>query len=126
MLPSQKSRCSKYIIFYLDDAHAINFFVPIYEPLPPQYFIRVISDKWLQSETQLPVSFRHLILPEKNSPPSELLDLQPSRYQLFEINITKSFSAIVLVISIRFKLRFLTLSIGADGNTAVTAPSYVR
>ena len=55
----------------------MNFFVPIYERLTPQYFIRVISDKWLQSETQLPVSFRHLILPEKNSPPSELLDLQP-------------------------------------------------
>ena len=31
----------------------------------------------LGSETQLPVSFRHLILPEKNPPPTELLDLQP-------------------------------------------------
>lgn len=29
------------------------------------------------SETQLPVSFRHLILPEKNPPLTELLDLQP-------------------------------------------------
>jgi hypothetical protein len=29
------------------------------------------------SETQLPVSFRHLILPEKYPPPTELLDLQP-------------------------------------------------
>lgn len=28
-------------------------------------------------ETQLPVSFRHLILPEKYPPPTELLDLQP-------------------------------------------------
>ena len=27
--------------------------------------------------TQLPVSFRHLILPEKHPPPTELLDLQP-------------------------------------------------
>lgn len=32
---------------------------------------------YLGSETQLPVSFRHLILPEKNPPPTELLDLQP-------------------------------------------------
>ena len=31
----------------------------------------------LASETQLPVSFRHLILPEKYPPPTELLDLQP-------------------------------------------------
>jgi len=36
----------------------------------------VVSDKWLQCETVLPVSFRHLILPEKYPPPTELLDLQ--------------------------------------------------
>jgi len=29
------------------------------------------------AETLLPVSFRHLILPEKYPPPTELLDLQP-------------------------------------------------
>ena len=45
--------------------------------MPPQYFIRVVSDRWIASETQLPVSFRHLILPEKYAPPTELLDLQP-------------------------------------------------
>ncbi|XP_026313942.1 putative U5 small nuclear ribonucleoprotein 200 kDa helicase [Hyposmocoma kahamanoa] len=32
---------------------------------------------WIAAETVLPVSFRHLILPEKNLPPTELLDLQP-------------------------------------------------
>lgn len=57
--------------------HHVSFTVPITEPLPPQYFIRVLSDKWLQSEAVLPVSFRHLLLPEKFSPPTELLDLQP-------------------------------------------------
>jgi pre-mRNA-splicing helicase BRR2 len=62
---------------YCEEEHVLNFFVPVFEPLPPQYFIRVVSDKWLASETQLPVSFRHLILPEKFPPPTELLDLQP-------------------------------------------------
>lgn len=62
---------------YCQDEHVVSFFVPVFEPLPPQYFIRVVSDKWLSSETQLPVSFRHLILPEKFPPPTELLDLQP-------------------------------------------------
>eukprot|EP01035_Chromulina_nebulosa_P017991 gene17991-23628_t len=47
------------------------------EPLPPQYFVKVISDRWLHSETTLPVSFRHLLLPKKFPPPTELLDLQP-------------------------------------------------
>jgi pre-mRNA-splicing helicase BRR2 len=62
---------------YIEEDHTLNFTVPIYEPLPPQYFIRVVSDKWLGSQTVLPVSFRHLILPEKYTPPTELLDLQP-------------------------------------------------
>ncbi|GLU00131.1 hypothetical protein SLE2022_175230 [Rubroshorea leprosula] len=62
---------------YIDEDHTLNFTVPICEPLPPQYFIRVVSDKWLGSQTVLPVSFRHLILPEKCPPPTELLDLQP-------------------------------------------------
>ncbi|XP_024008125.1 LOW QUALITY PROTEIN: DExH-box ATP-dependent RNA helicase DExH12 [Eutrema salsugineum] len=62
---------------YINEDHTISFTVSIFEPLPPQYFIRVISDKWLGSQTVLPVSFRHLILPEKYPPPTELLDLQP-------------------------------------------------
>lgn len=62
---------------YVDEDHILNFTVPIYEPLPPQYFIHVVSDRWLGSQAVLPVSFRHLILPEKYPPPTELLDLQP-------------------------------------------------
>nr|XP_022917935.1 putative U5 small nuclear ribonucleoprotein 200 kDa helicase isoform X2 [Onthophagus taurus] len=62
---------------YAADEHLVKFFVPIFEPLPPQYFLRIVSDRWIGAETQLPVSFRHLILPEKNFPPTELLDLQP-------------------------------------------------
>lgn len=57
--------------------HSVNFVVPLFDPMPPQYFIRVVSDRWLHSETVLPVSFRHLILPQKYPPPTELLDLQP-------------------------------------------------
>ncbi|CAB3262336.1 unnamed protein product [Arctia plantaginis] len=62
---------------YCRDEHHVKLFVPVFEPLPPQYFLRLVSDRWIAAETQLPVSFRHLILPEKNLPPTELLDLQP-------------------------------------------------
>lgn len=62
---------------YAQDEHSLKFFVPVCEPLPPQYFIRLVSDRWLAADTQLPVSFRHLLLPEKFAPPTELLDLQP-------------------------------------------------
>lgn len=62
---------------YCQEDHLLTFVVPIFEPLPPQHFIKVISDRWIGSESVLPVSFRHLILPEKFPPPTELLDLQP-------------------------------------------------
>ncbi|PON97647.1 U5 small nuclear ribonucleoprotein 200 kDa helicase [Trema orientale] len=69
---------------YIDEDHILNFTVPIYEPLPPQYFVRVVSDSWLGSQTVLPVSFRHLVLPEKYPPPTELLDLQPLTVKALE------------------------------------------
>lgn len=62
---------------FSQDEHVVKFYVPVFEPLPPQYFICVTSDRWIGAETQLAVSFRHLILPEKYPPPTELLDLQP-------------------------------------------------
>ena len=53
-----------------------EFTIPLFEPLHPLYYIKVISDRWLQCEAQLPVSFKNLILPEKFPLPTELLDLQ--------------------------------------------------
>lgn len=51
--------------------------IPLKDPLPPQYYIRVISDTWLGSENCVPLSFKHLILPEMHPPHTELLPLQP-------------------------------------------------
>lgn len=60
-----------------DEEHAMVFSVPILEPLSPAYFVRVISDRWLHSESVLPISFNKMILPAKFPAPTELLDLQP-------------------------------------------------
>lgn len=57
--------------------HRISFIVPMIEPKPPQYFIRIVSEKWLNCERLLPISFKHTILPEKFPPHTGLLDLQP-------------------------------------------------
>jgi pre-mRNA-splicing helicase BRR2 len=56
--------------------HIVDFTVPITDPTPPNYFVSVISDRWMHSETRLPVSFQKLILPEKFPPHTELLELQ--------------------------------------------------
>ena len=42
----------------------LSFTVPIFEPHPPQYYIRAVSDSWLQSEAFYTVSFHNLELPE--------------------------------------------------------------
>ena len=57
--------------------HLVEFTVPITEPMPPNYFITLLSDRWLQSETKLAVSFEKLVLPEKFPAHTPLLDLQP-------------------------------------------------
>lgn len=53
------------------------FTIPIFDPLPPQYYVRVISDRWLHAEAVCAISFKHLILPEHHPPHTELLNLQP-------------------------------------------------
>ncbi|GAA6018807.1 hypothetical protein JCM10207_000247 [Rhodosporidiobolus poonsookiae] len=62
---------------YAEDEHYVTFTIPMLDPLPPNYFISVVSDRWLHAATRLPLSFKHLVLPEKFPPPTTLLDLQP-------------------------------------------------
>ncbi|RKO87988.1 Sec63 Brl domain-containing protein, partial [Blyttiomyces helicus] len=62
---------------YSEEDHVVRFTVPLHEPLPPNCFVSIVSDRWLHAETRLPVSFKHLILPERHPPHTELLDLQP-------------------------------------------------
>ncbi|KAF1808060.1 DEAD/DEAH box helicase domain-containing protein [Eremomyces bilateralis CBS 781.70] len=57
--------------------HIMEFTVPIAEPLPPNYFISVISDRWMHAETRIVVSFQQLQLPAKFPSHTQLLDLQP-------------------------------------------------
>lgn len=57
--------------------HLVEFTVPITEPMPPNYFITLLSDRWTHSETKVAVAFQKLILPEKFPPHTPLLDMQP-------------------------------------------------
>ena len=49
---------------------------PSRSPCSSPFRPSTISDRWLHAETRLPISFKHLILPEKFPPPTPLLDLQ--------------------------------------------------
>jgi pre-mRNA-splicing helicase BRR2 len=62
---------------YANEQHTIEFTVPISEPLPPNYFVSLLSERWLHSDSRLVVSFRDLILPNKFPAHTPLLDLEP-------------------------------------------------
>ena len=62
---------------YAEETQYLNFILPLIEPMPPHYYLRICSDTWLKAETTHLISFRSLILPEKFPPHTELLDLQP-------------------------------------------------
>ncbi|KAK3225847.1 hypothetical protein Dsin_005709 [Dipteronia sinensis] len=55
----------------------LSFTVPIFEPHPPQYYIRAVSDSWLQAEAFYCISFQKLALPQARTTHTELLDLKP-------------------------------------------------
>ncbi|KAK1407351.1 hypothetical protein QVD17_38965 [Tagetes erecta] len=59
------------------DPQKLSFTVPIFEPHPPQYYIRAVSDSWLQAEAFYTISFKNLALPESHTTHTELLDLKP-------------------------------------------------
>ncbi|KAK5922855.1 hypothetical protein CgunFtcFv8_020084 [Champsocephalus gunnari] len=60
-----------------EEPQHIVFTIPIFEPLPSQYYIRAVSDRWLGAEAVCIINFQNLILPERHPPHTELLDLQP-------------------------------------------------
>ncbi|CAG8651394.1 1656_t:CDS:10, partial [Funneliformis mosseae] len=60
----------------LGETQKIGFAIPIQE-LPPQLYIRVISDRWIGAEAFLPVSLNNLVLPKNYHQHTELLNLPP-------------------------------------------------
>ena len=61
----------------LHNDHELNFTIPLSDPMPPQIYVRAVSDRWLGAETVTAVSFQHLIRPDTESVYTDLLDLQP-------------------------------------------------
>ena len=71
---------SEYFLLKKNQRHekfALEFTIPIREPLPSQYYVRVISDRWVGCHDTIPLSFKHLILPNLYPPHTDLYDLHP-------------------------------------------------
>lgn len=55
----------------------ISFTIPVSEPLPSSYYVKIISDRWIGSEVTVSVSFKGLILPQQYPPDTKLLRVEP-------------------------------------------------
>lgn len=64
------------------EAQQLVFTIPIFEPLPSQYYVRAVSDRWLGSQSSCAISFQHLILPERH-PPHTGIQLNTILYILY-------------------------------------------
>ncbi|CAB4274838.1 unnamed protein product [Prunus armeniaca] len=86
-----------------------------------EYFL--LKKQWLRSETVLPVSFKHLMLPEKNTSPTELLDLEPLpvaalRNPLYEALYDHDFKCFNPI-----QTQVFTVFYNSDDNVLVAAPT---
>lgn len=73
---------NEYILFSRrnhPETASLELIIPVFEPLPTQYFIRIVSDNWVGCESLIPVSFRHVLLDGLSSPTffTSLYDLTP-------------------------------------------------
>jgi pre-mRNA-splicing helicase BRR2 len=57
--------------------YSFSFTVPLFEIMHPIYFIKVVSDRWMQCESEQAIPFKNLILPEPFSRVTELLGRSP-------------------------------------------------
>jgi activating signal cointegrator complex subunit 3 len=71
---------SEYWVLARADAggpQTVTFNIPVFEPLPSQYILRIVSDRWHGCEEVMPVSFKQLMLPLVTANHTKLLPLLP-------------------------------------------------
>lgn len=60
------------------DPKEFEVIIPVRDPLPSQYFVRVMSDKWASCESLVPIPFNTISMPQhQGSSHSQLLNVHP-------------------------------------------------
>lgn len=59
------------------ESHLLAFTIPLFEPLPPQYLVRVVSEHFMGCDTVVPLPLSELRLPSAGTEHTTLLDLRP-------------------------------------------------
>jgi pre-mRNA-splicing helicase BRR2 len=61
---------------YAADEHTIDFCIAVTDPVPPLYFVSLVSDRWLHSETKVAIPLRHMYLPSRFPAHTPLLAME--------------------------------------------------
>lgn len=59
------------------DPITLDLSIPAFDPLPSQYYIRVVSDTWVAVELLHTISLRDIKMPNQTTPFTDLIDLTP-------------------------------------------------
>ena len=59
------------------DPIILDLSIPAFDPLPNQYYVRLVSDNWVAVEVLHPISLRNIKMPEQKTPFTDLIDLTP-------------------------------------------------
>lgn len=88
---------SEYLVIakkQMSEVAMMEITIPVQEPLPAQYYVRVVSDRWVGCESLTTISFKHLMLPDMHPVHTDLLDVHPIpvtalKNRLFELLYTR-------------------------------------
>eukprot|EP00762_Andalucia_godoyi_P001056 ANDGO_02041.mRNA.1 DExH-box ATP-dependent RNA helicase DExH14 len=59
------------------DSLDVRFTIPARDPLPSQYTLRIVSERWLKSEIVAPLNLNHVVLPSAETTMTDLLPVLP-------------------------------------------------
>lgn len=76
---------------FINNPHTITITVPLFESKQPNYFVSLISDRWLFCEKRIPLMLTKLITPKKFPAPTPLIE--SSLVPILELGI-KEFSTV--------------------------------
>lgn len=67
----------------------LKFYIPIFDPIPEQYLVRIFSETFLKSECSYYINFNHYVLPKIETKHTNLLDIQPLHTSVIKNDLFK-------------------------------------
>ncbi|ORY80305.1 Sec63 Brl domain-domain-containing protein [Protomyces lactucae-debilis] len=70
---------------YATEEHTVDFCITVTDPTPPLYFVSLISDRWMHSETKIAIPLRNMALPSKFPSHTPLVSMESITTEAFQV-----------------------------------------